>query len=309
MSPVPVMFDNPLATERLIALRERVRELRQKAADLERLAQDEIAMVHCDRRVAARNLVDYLALRECDIREVQQSLFHCGLSSLGVAQGHVMASFHAIIRVLDRLCSLSSGVSDSPDYPAMGNARQQLEDFTNDTLGASAGPGLIRIMVTMPSEAASEPSIIESLLDQGMTVMRVNCAHDGAEAWEAMLGHLDSAKKKLGKQCRVAFDLGGPKLRTGPIAPGPEVLRFKPIRDSLGYTVAPATIRFSAVQALEDDAIGVVPIDAAIGELARAGDEIHLKDTRDRDRILAVVDASDRSLLCTPTEPRTWGLG
>ena len=76
---------------------------------------------------------------------------------------------------------------------------------------------------------------------------------------------------------RVAFDLAGPKLRTGPIAPGPEVLRFKPVRDKLGNTVAPMTIAFGPTAALEDEDIAVLPIDSFVHKLARTGDEITLE--------------------------------
>ena len=38
-----------------------------------------------------------------------------------------------------------------------------------------------RIMVTRPSEAAIDPSLIRGLLEKGMNIMRINCAHDNAE--------------------------------------------------------------------------------------------------------------------------------
>ena len=41
----------------------------------------------------------------------------------------------------------------------------------------------VRVMVTMPSEAADDPEIISALLAQGMDVMRINCAHDDPAVW------------------------------------------------------------------------------------------------------------------------------
>jgi pyruvate kinase len=292
-------LQDPLEPAALVQLRERLLALRQRAIELESHSEDEIALVHPDRKAGARNLVDYLAIRQIDIRDLQHALYAAGLSSLGVMQGHVMASIDAVTRVLDRLCSLDCGIADTANRPAIANGRQQLEDFADDTLGAGIEPGLIRIMVTMPSEAATDAAVIETLLEQGMTIMRVNCAHDGPEAWQTMINHLEAAKAKLRKECRIAFDLAGPKLRTGPIASGPEVLRLKPVRDPLGCTVAPASIYFGPAASFNEDEIGIIPIDALVHEQARVGDEVSLKDARGRDRKMHVVEVNAQSFLCT----------
>ena len=104
----------------------------------------------------------------------------------------------------------------------------------------------VHVMVTMPSEAADDPEIISTLLAQGMDVMRINCAHDDPAVWTRMLQHLRNAEEELGQSCRVSFDLAGPKLRTGPIAPGPEVLKWQPSRNQFGQVVAPAVVCLSA---------------------------------------------------------------
>ena len=40
-------------------------------------------------------------------------------------------------------------------------------------------------MVTMPSEAAQSYELVKGLVEAGMDVMRVNCAHDSEREWEA----------------------------------------------------------------------------------------------------------------------------
>ena len=132
-----------------------------------------------------------------------------------------------------------------------------------------------------------------------MSVMRVNCAHDGPEAWSAMIGHLRSAERKHGRVCRVSFDLAGPKLRTGPIASGPEVLRFKPVRDALGRVTAPATILLGPSAGTEDDDVTLVPLSAHLHREARPGDVLRLRDSRGRYRTLQVDTVGRHSLLCT----------
>ena len=88
-------------------------------------------------------------------------------------------------------------------------------------------------MVTLPSEAATKSDLIPGLLERGMNVARINCAHDDANAWRAMAGNVRHASVETGRSCLVAMDLAGPKLRTGPIQPGPRVIRLRPGRDAL----------------------------------------------------------------------------
>lgn len=46
-------------------------------------------------------------------------------------------------------------------------------------------------------------------------------------------------EEATGKRCLIAMDLAGPKLRTGPVRPGPKVLRVKPVRNKAGKVLEP----------------------------------------------------------------------
>jgi pyruvate kinase len=283
----------------LAALREQVLGLRDHILAVERFGEDEVALTHPSRRSAARNLVDYLALRQRDISGLQRDLQLRGFSSLGVIQGHVMASIDAVLGVLETLNEQKRTASNPALYPTIEGARTALTTFADGTLGPCPVDGTIRVMVTMPSEAATDPGIIDHLLAQGMSVMRVNCAHDGPEAWSAMIEHLRRAERTYGRVCRISFDLAGPKLRTGPVAPGPEVLRFKPVRDSLGLVTAPGTIAFGPMTDLDEDDITLVPLSVQVHQRARPGDVLRLDDARGRRRELVVDNVGRHSLLCT----------
>ena len=101
-------------------------------------------------------------------------------------------------------------------------------------------------MVTMPGEAADEPALIRDLVEAGMDVMRVNCAHDSPKVWERMVKHLRRAERETGKSCALSFDLAGPKLRTGLIEAGPAA-KWRPVRDTTAGRVSePARVRFVA---------------------------------------------------------------
>ena len=131
--------------------------------------------------------------------------------------------------------------------------------------------------------------------------MRVNCAHDSPREWAAMIEHLRAAERNHRRVCRVSFDLAGPKLRTGPVAAGPEVLRFKPVRDSLGRVIAPGTILFAPAAGTEDDdEVTLVPLSERLHGQVRPGDVLRLRDARGRQRSLEVDNVGRHSLMCTP---------
>jgi pyruvate kinase len=72
----------------------------------------------------------------------------------------------------------------------------------------------VRIMVTMPSEAAADYPLVRDLVARGMDCIRINCAHETPTEWAAMIEHLRRAEAETRRRCKVAMDLGGPKTRT-----------------------------------------------------------------------------------------------
>ena len=127
------------------------------------------------------------------------------------------------------------------------DAGQRLLDaHTRALLGAVPPERGVAIMVTMPSEAADDYSLVQHLVEHGMDCMRINCAHDDEAAWARMIDHLRRAELATGRKCRVLMDLAGPKLRTGPLEPGPAVVKVRPTRDAFGRVTQPARIWFSS---------------------------------------------------------------
>src|SRR5262249_60011552 len=86
------------------------------------------------------------------------------------------------------------------------DGQRLLAEHTDALLGpATPGRG-VRIMVTMPSEAGDNYTLIHDLLKQGMDCMRINCAHDAAATWSRMIEHLPRAERALGPACRGMVD-------------------------------------------------------------------------------------------------------
>tara|TARA_R110002095_G_C4251835_1_gene240259 strand:- start:27845 stop:29749 length:1905 start_codon:yes stop_codon:yes gene_type:complete len=263
-------------------------------ADRSRSLLDQI---HPCNQESARNLLHYLALRHHDLRPLQLRLAALGLSSLGRAESHVMATVDAVLDVLHRLAGHSAepalSESGSIDF---ATGERLLVEHTETLLGPASPGRWVRIMVTMPSEAADDYRLVHDLLQQGMECMRINCAHDDAATWTRMIENLRRAERSLGKTCRVIMDLGGPKLRTGPLEPGPAVIKIRPHRDVYGRVTAPARVWLFAAtkpQPSPSPSNACLPVSESWLSRLQQGEEIQLTDARGSSRTLTIVDLTD----------------
>jgi len=250
--------------------------------------------VHPVYRDSARNLLHYLALRRQDIRPLQLRLAAAGLSSLGRAESSVLATVDAVIEVLHRLTGRPRrGVPVEGADVDFAKGQSLLAEHSEALLGPPEPSRAVRIMVTMPGAAAHEYSLVHDLLRDGMNCMRINCAHDDPATWTAMIGNLRRAEDALGRRCRVVMDLPGPKLRTGPLEPGPRVVRVRPARDALGRVTAPARL-WLAPSAVPPSALADACIPAPENWVATLGigEKVHLVDARGKQRTLTVVDVT-----------------
>ncbi len=242
------MIENVHTTrdEDLAQIEDRIRELeaiRAGLIDLEHREAVRVGGMPESHQASARNLLHYLALRRHDIRPLQEQLARLGLSSLGRAESHVLATVDAVLKGLHHLAGRPWRPQEEPP-PAVGfdEGVDRLDAHTVALLGPEPAERAVRIMVTMPSEASEDYLLVRELLNRGMNCMRINCAHDDAQAWGRMVAHLRRAEQDIGKSCRILMDLAGPKLRTGPIEPGARVLKWRPRRDAYGRVTAPARI-------------------------------------------------------------------
>src|SRR3974390_3411406 len=276
-----------------------VEELRRAALAAEQEFSAELKLAAPSMRESAFNLVHYLAVRRHDVRELQGELAHLGLSSLGRMEAHVMASLQAVLQILYALRGepVSADVVNDPPI-TFDTGPALLVEHTNAILGPATRGHHTRIMVTMPGEAADDPDLIRGLVEDGMGIMRINCAHDSPEIWERMVKHLRKAERDLGKRCLVSFDLAGPKIRTGPIAQGPAVIKCRPRRDALGQVVERARVRLIAGSNQPEAKETTIPVDAARLTAAKPGDAFAFADARNRKRVLHVNGVHPGECLC-----------
>jgi pyruvate kinase len=248
---------------------------------------------------SARNLAHYLALRRTDIRPLQERLAWLGVSSLGRGETHVLANVDKALGILHRLAGRpwTPRVEDEP--VGFNSGRALLERHAAELLGPPPAERAVRIMVTLPSEAASDFGLVRRLVAAGMDIARINCAHDDATAWETMADHVRRAAGAVGRPVKILMDLAGPKLRTGSIAAGPAVMKLRPERDAYGRVLAPARL---ALRAPDTDEAGEPPGHALCAPAEwlarlRAGHRVDCTDARGARRSFRVAEAGEGSAL------------
>ena len=282
-------------TEReLVRLLEQLDELIERLAEAEAEWSEWLTPVPADYLDSARNMIHYWALRQSDLRDLQGRLAAFGLSSLGRSEPHVEATLRLVRAAV---IAMLEDTWHPPTIPSM-EGPELLRRRAIELLGPAPSERDTRIMVTLPSSAATDPDLVLALVTRGMNLARINCAHDDPDAWRAMAGHVRRASELTGRSCLVAMDLAGPKLRTGPIQPGPRVIKVRPTRDALGRVVTPARVWLTA----DDDpapapgtAMASVPVPGEWLARRRDGDVVHMHDARGAKRELVVTRPEGRA--------------
>jgi pyruvate kinase len=173
--------------------------------------------------LSARNLAAYLALRRRDLRELQLAMMPFGLSSLGRCESRVLENLDANIAILSHATPSSS--TDLPAFPhrhAFFRGGRLLARHAGEVFGPAPPRRDVRIMATLPGEAAEDYDLVRDLVNLGVDVARINCSHDDARAWRQMAANVRRAEVETGKHCRVSMDLGGPRARTSRVHGLPE---------------------------------------------------------------------------------------
>ncbi|HIK45085.1 MAG TPA: hypothetical protein IGR64_09385 [Leptolyngbyaceae cyanobacterium M65_K2018_010] len=166
---------------------------------------------------SALNLAQYLALRRHDLRFLQAKLMPWGLSSLGRIEARVMPNLDAVIATLAVICGADPAAQNRPPIESFFEGNHLLRQNTEVLFGPASPSRRVRIMVTLPTQAATDDALVREMLRRGANCVRINCAHDTPATWQAMIAQVRRAEQDTGHRCKVMMDLGGPKIRTGPV--------------------------------------------------------------------------------------------
>jgi pyruvate kinase len=173
------------------------------------------------RDASRANLLHYLAFRTGDHRNLQKTLVSLGLSSLGRCEPSVLSSLQLVRHAAGRLVEPPrTGVETQTTGIPLARGRALLDQQTEALFGPRPHARVVRVMVTIPSEAAEKDgdAFMQSLLEKGMDAARINTAHDDPASWRRMIANIRAAELTLNRdpqrRCRIFLDLAGPKIRT-----------------------------------------------------------------------------------------------
>jgi pyruvate kinase len=222
-----------------------------------RVSQDGRTQFHTWRQRIARvefgpsalNFAQYLAFRSNDLRPLQRRLMVLGLSSLGRAEGHVLAAMDAVTVALEALAKDERAKqARSPSPFQFFRGERMLKRNTELLFGAQVA-GRSRILVTLDAQAADDPESVVQLGRHGADAVRINCAHDNPEIWTHMIANLRQAEQTIGRRIRILMDIAGPKVRLNAVATSSQGNRLN-IGDEIvlcrDLSASPQAARFKA---------------------------------------------------------------
>lgn len=271
------------------------------AEEMEEKYGDYLQNIHPAYKKSALNLIHYMALRSHSIVDLQQELRFMGLPGLDNVESHVMRSLLAVKTILNHLNG-QTRFEHRKGTISIKKSGKILNANTRALFGYKSKKRRTRIMVTLPNTAADDKQFVNDLVALGMNSARINCAHDNPEIWGKMIENIKESIIKKHRQIKIMMDLGGPKLRTGAITPGPQVIHIRPQKNALGKITAPAKIWLAPadVPPPTDDFSAIVPFSEEWLSIVKNGNVIAFEDSRGKACKLEVQqrDGKGRWALC-----------
>ncbi len=274
-------------------------ELAQKAQGNFRLRMKEM-----EKNCSRDNLLCYIALRKHDLSDLQLRLAEQGLSSLGMLEGEVLVSIEQVLKHF----GIRPGNTSSLCKINSKNAGLLLGKRSKLLFGSPSKGRRTYIMVTLDSSDIYQHELLEQLLENGMDIARINCAHNTDREWNLIIKAIREAEERLVRRekvtrsrCMILMDLGGPKIRTGSME-----LRVRPLRISVPKNLYGRAVRFvegfldteasytELVNQVKEPSTFVIAIstgnDPGLGSLQK-DQKITFKDARDdRQRTITVLE-------------------
>lgn len=281
-----MLFDK----EKLQEINTQIDLILSKISEFEVTYKTQIENVHPNYTKSAKNLIHYLALRSFDIDIFQKKLQSLGIPYNSNTEGSVLYNIQVFKTIINHL--LKSDSSKIPEAVISNNkSKELLKKHTNALLGETPSNRRTRIMVTQPTSASEDKKFTDDLLNLGMNSARINCAQNDEVVWGKIINNI----RQSSSECKIMMDLGGPKLRTGKMVPGPKVIHIKPKKNTLGQVTKPAKIWLAPNGILPSEGqISDVSIPVNKNWLEKTTEESFIKfiDSRGKKRRIIIEEVS-----------------
>jgi len=222
--------------------------------------------IHPEQQQAAKNLVHYLSLRNGDIRDLQDNLHIHGLSSLASSENHIHRQLQEIRERLGK--HYTAAELDACTYES---SRKEMTKKNRLLFGERNDEITPYIMVTFDRSFADNYAFIKSLLQNGMNVARINCAHDDEATWSRMIQQLKRVFRHTGKTCKIYMDLAGPKIRTKLIKKGKREGKVKVNEGELIWLS-------DSSRGFKDDDVVISPNEPGIISMLKKDERVYIDD-------------------------------
>jgi len=267
-----------------------VAKLYQKTQEWEIRYLSKINSIPKKYQESAKNLIHYLAVRDEDLRSLQWELARCGLSSLGRIEANVQVTLESVLKTLGHLLGNGFRVCFQKDH-FFDHGPEQLKRNTNELLGEGQDNFGFHIMATIPTDMAKSQCLADEFVNSGMSLARINCAHDSPTEWKKMIKHIKNAARSKAKECKIQMDIPGPKLRTGSMTQGPRILTWRPQKNHLGEVICPARVLIVPdCEQKIDPRQPTIRVAQHFFKQICEGDSLKFTDRRNKDRYLNVVE-------------------
>lgn len=194
-------------------LTKEVTSIYEHLVEIESTARQMSKTVHPNHQSSVLNLIRYLVLRNYDLRQIHDTLSEYGISSLRSAEAYTLKNVVDVLKLVHLL--QQQDWTPDPDLVLIGyeKSRKLRHLHANELFNEIDQLCFTEIMVTMPSEAAEDRDLVRRLIKAGMEIGRINLSHDNEEVWRKIADNIRQCSKELDIPCKIAMDLGGPKIR------------------------------------------------------------------------------------------------
>lgn len=262
-----------------------VREMKEA----ENLFTPQLALLHDNFKLSGTNLIHYLVMRSNEIRGSQEYLHHLGLSSLTNSESHTLSH---LFKVLHWLNLQQDQVRINPPACDFETAAKLRQMHAEQLLGFFPARERPHIMVTFSSELMQHRMLVEEMLKEGMSVVRINCAHDSPVEWLSMIQLLKNAVAKTGKNCKIYMDLGGPKIRIKKINARQKHENKKlPVLEGTELILCAALEAIASIKRKRRDQYDVLYVEPGeIISMIRLGEHIYFDDGKFEAKVIECTD-------------------
>jgi len=262
-----------------------------KIAEFESHYELQINRVHPKYVKCAKNLIHYLAMRSIDVDILQEKLENIGFQNPPGYEKNILHNLLIFKTIVSSLLNKELPDNNTEEL-TLKEANKILKRNTKAVFGKIKNKRKTAIMVTQPTEAATNKEFTRSLLHLGMDCARINCAHDDELVWKQIIDNI----KDVENNCKIMMDLGGPKIRTGKMKPGHKVIHIKPKKNSLGQVKKAARIwlaPFGTQPPSGEKADAIIPVNKKWLRKTRQGSYIVFRDSRDKKCKISIDEKVD----------------